>query len=221
MNTLSWRFRTEYLIPEGARGEARIYGDFPGCRLLGSPCTIRTEKQADGWDGATDATGFPGVFAHGGRAIHVSGRDVFGRKSGLGFIRGLARYSVDWLGSKDHPSGLGCHEPEAATIISFDGAHNTPERCYDLGFWGECRYIFTLAGVLCWARTVNEGKAFKPVDILKWIDAQKKRPLPLNDPLHIAVLRRLLDGSVDIRKNGLKHTLCRDGRWGYIWTPTE
>lgn len=212
-------FRSEYRTPAGAKGEARIYGDFPGCLLLGSPCTIKAAKQRDGWNEATDALGFSGVFARTGLAIHVSGRDDYGQKTGPGFVRGLARYSIDWLGSKSHPSGLGCHKPEPAAIVTCDGGHRDPNEYHRVDRWTGCDYVFTLAGVLQWARTVNDGKEFTPVDILTWIDAMKKRTYPLNESLHIATLRRLLEGAVGVSNNGLKNTLHRSSRWRYVWTP--
>ena len=211
---------SEYSWSSSAQSWSKIYGEFPGCRILGAPCTIRSVRKNEGWPEAMDALGFSGVFSHVGMAIHVSGKDEGGRNTGPGRIRGLAEYSIDWLGAEKHPSGLGCHKPEPAAIITCDGWHYRPDQYYQLFLWTGCNYIFTLAGVLRWSLEIDRMPLpFTPGNVLGWADKEqgRKSPMLLNEAPHVAALRRLLEAAVGSRNNGLTHILRRRGRWEYEW----
>ena len=109
-----------YTVPASATGDARIYGRFEGQRILGQPCAITVERLEDSDERALDLLKRP-TFRRVGSAIHISGLDPFGKRTGPGFIRALGMYSIDYLGREDHPSGCGSDAPEAVAILTWDG----------------------------------------------------------------------------------------------------
>lgn len=41
------RYACEYQVPENAEGDARVYGTFPGCLILGHECSIKVGSLED------------------------------------------------------------------------------------------------------------------------------------------------------------------------------
>lgn len=214
-------YRSVYAVPDAAQGDEWIYGTFPNCKLLGLPCTIKVEALRDGDDQAKDVMGFAGMFKRGSPAIHVSGRDPYGGQTGPGRIRAVGMYSIDWLGLPESkwPAGVGCREPEAVSIVTWDDSHFEPKKWQHHSFWTPCSSTFTLCGI--WCKTVI-GHPFSVDEILAWIDESQKRPsyLKLNEKPHTTALRRLLETMVGSHNNGLGDVvLRRHTRWTYVWEP--
>ena len=53
-------------------------------------------------------------------AIHISGFDPFGHKTGPGFIRAIGMYKTVFADGKKAFSGLGCDGAEPVLIVSWD-----------------------------------------------------------------------------------------------------
>ena len=220
-------YSTEYVIPEDATGEARYFGSFPGCRILGTPCTINVSSLPDASPVAVDILGYP-AFRRNGMAIHISGLDTFGKKANSGHIRSLGMYSVAWTGRAPGlpglPSGLGCRAPEPAVIVSNgfqDWGHHA--------MFSRCDSFLTLEGVFEWAgaSSVRPDWVFEPADIMNTLNS-KRVDTWLYEKQHLSAIRRLLEGCVDVSNNGILSddgkigvaAIQRSGRWGYQWRRT-
>jgi len=174
------------------------------------------DKLQDGAADVVDILGEPG-FRVGGLAIHISGFSPFGQKTGLGWICAIGAYSVDWLGARDTPSGLGCRGPEAAAIVS-----GTKPNWDHHSMFSGCSYFLTLEGIYKWAAGL--GDAFSPLDVIDGANSRRGDKWPL-DKHHVAVARRLLEGSIDVSNNQIVSDdgkigvvrLVRVGRWSYMW----
>ena len=220
-------YSTEYIISEDAVGESRYFGKFPGCHILGTPCTINVDALPDASPVAVDILGYP-TFRRNGMAIHISGLDAFGNKAGAGHIRALGMYSVGWTGRASGlpglPSGLGCRASEPAVIVS-SGCRQWQHHA----MFSRCDSFLTLEGVFNWAgaSSVHPDWVFEPSDIMNTLNS-KRVDTWLYERQHLAAIRRLLEDCVDVSNNGILSDdgkigvacLQRDGRWAYRWHRT-
>jgi len=212
-----------YSVPDDAVGDARVYGRFEGQRILGSPCVITVERLDDGDPRALDLLRVPG-FRRVGAAIHISGLDPFGQRTGPGFIRALGLYSIDWHGREEHPGGLGCAEPEPVAILTWDGdAGGTYHRRDDWQHhvhYGACGSVLTLQAL---ADLFDD--TFGPEDVCRRADEiqGRSRCLTYCEPQHIRAVRRLLDTHVGVQNNHIqpRATLRRASRWAYRWERSQ
>ncbi len=213
---------SQYTTPDGATGDDRIYGRFEGQTCLGTPCAIICERIEDCDPRAVDMLGQAGVFRRGGVAIHISGKNPYGQRSGPGYIRALAMYAFDWGGRKDHPSGIGANGPEPACIHTWDapgerGCHFEPGKWQHHAFYGGCDFMVTAEGLLRWA---GDGRRFTPQDVCEAIDALRPDSISklAADKQHISAVRRLLEAEVDVSNTTCRPAvLRRAGRWTYYW----
>lgn len=193
-----------------------VYGSWPKQQIMGIyPCTITATEAADGDIRFVDALGCSGVFRRGGLAIHVSGKDLFGHDDDAGRIRAMAIHEVHWPPhARNKPSGLGCHVPEAAVIVSADP---------DSRVWGhhahysDTRYFWTLEGI--WKATAN-AKAFTPRDLCHLHDLSYPKSYTKYGAIQERSARRLLDAAVGASNHGIdgQPVLLRGpGRWAYHW----
>jgi hypothetical protein len=210
-----------YSLPDDAVGDARIYGRFDDQCLLRHPCSIVVTRLEDNDFRALDLLRRP-AFCRVGAGIHISGLDPFGERTGPGFIRALGMYSVDWLGGDRRVSGLGCHRPEPAAIITWDGDcagnyHRRDDWCHHVHY-ASCESILTLQSV---ADLFH--KTFSADDICAKADRLTGRTagtiMSYQDPLHVRAVRRLLETHVDVQNNHIqpRAVLRRVKRWTYQW----
>lgn len=218
-----------YTVPEDAVGEARIYGLFKSQRILGYPCDIECIRVDDCDPSVQDIFGFD-MVTRGDSAIHVSGLDPFGRKTGPGFIRALGRQQIHWqLPShiESPPSGLGSRGPEVGMIVSWDadaaGSGHRSDVWQHHVFWSAPKSFLTLRGVHRWWRNQGMGD-FSVGDLAARLDAGRKSYLRVSgDVQHEGAFRRLLEGHVGVSNNRLPGdhgpaVLRRVGRWRYTFT---
>lgn len=216
-----------YVVPDNAAGDARVFGRFDSQRILGYPCSIVVDPLDDHDPQTADIFGRGGVFHRHGIAIHISGKDPFGKRTGPGFIRAIGAYAIDWLGRESPCAGLGCRHAETAAIVTWDGditgRGHRDDRWQHHALWSDSRGYITLAGLLEWWRGDRERRTFTPRDVLAWIDNERGdapgSTLSLTSPdgQHTRAVRRLLESSVGVSNNGLPATLRRMGRWSYCW----
>ena len=221
------RWGSVYAVPADAAGEAAVYGEFGGCRILGHECSIVVERAGVDADQAPDILGRPNVWALGGHAIHISGLDTFGQRTGPGFVRALGRYRVQWASEPasphDRPSGLGCREPEWAAIVSWDGdatgRGHRDDRWQHIAHWGCVRGFLTGEGLR--REWVAQGRpTFRAGDVLEWIDARRdmRRSMALaGDRQHSSAVRRLCETMVGVSNHPWPWVLRRSGRWAYTF----
>ncbi len=219
-----------YTVPEEAVGEARIYGLFKDQRILGYPCDIECVRVEDNDPEVRDLLGYAGV-QRGDVAIHVSGFDPFGKKTGAGFIRALGRQQIHW--NREHhrenpPAGLGCREPEVCMIVTWDhtgaGRGHRDESIWQHHiFWGGSKAYLSMRGVHAWWRA-DGFREFSVRDLAERID--RGRPSYLKTAgvqQHEAAFRRMLECEVGVSNNKLPRdhgqvVLRRVGRWTYTFT---
>lgn len=213
------------------------FGVFEGQRILGFPCTVHCERIKDGDSRAKDIFG-QAAMRRGGTAIHISGKNRFGHRTGPGFIRELCMYRIDWHGALDPPVGLGCRGPEAACIVTWDDpgwpdVHYRPEQYMRHVFWDACNSFVSFDGVFFWWESQHkfmQGGPLTPQKVCKEIDSRRGRKrgdvLSVQEPEYYKVVRRLLEGMVGVQNNAPapdphrpyhKVVLHRVGRWGYGW----
>lgn len=200
------------------------FGEFTGQRILGQACTIRVTPAEDGALPFQDMIGCP--MRRGRAAIHISGVDPFGKKTGPGFVRELGWYEEDYLGRKDHPSGLGSNGKAPAALVTWDGVHQRQEEWAHHAFWGACNGYVTLDGVY---GLVGPGKTFHPRDICLALERRTGRSDWYNTRQHVSAIRRLLEGMVGVSNVAAGAivpgpsrplwgcVLARIGRWQYFW----
>lgn len=174
-----------YVVPDDAQGEARVFGTFGGCRVLGSACTIQVDRLEDNDSAARDILGYAS-FRVGGLSIHVSGLDDYGEKTGAGVIRAIGMYQVKWATPGHHATGTGCDRPDPAVIVQHDG-----DDWQHFVFFHAADAFFTLDGIREWARE-TEGNSFTPREVIEWLNARRSRYSPL-DKQHVGAVKRLLD----------------------------
>lgn len=222
-----------YTVSENAIGEERIYGMFKNQRILGYPCDIECWHVEDNDSGVLDILGYDCV-QRGDSAIHVSGLDPYGSKTGPGFIRAIGKQKIHWCyeqHQKDPPTGLGCREPEVCIIVSWDADTSGRGHRDDLiwqhhVFWSAAKTFLTLRGVHTWWRE-NTFQAFTVHDLAERID--QKRPYYLRTAgkqQHERAFRRLLEGHIGVSNNKLPRErgqvmLKRAGRGKYTFTEGE
>lgn len=213
---------SKYSVPLDEKGDDRVYGIFSFQRILGCACTITTVPLPDYSPAAVDLLGNWGAFGHNGGAIHISGLDPFGKRTGPGFIKAIGGYVVVFERT-DHPSGLGTNGVEPACIVTWDGDasgrfHRTDDWQHHAMFGGTRSYV-TLAGVLRWCGLHDRLGGFGPDDICEWLDARREGYVQYRDRQHVAAIRRLLESFVGVSNNYLPETaiLRRKGRWSYHW----
>ncbi len=215
-----------YKVPDTAAGRDRIYGSFPGCRILGHDCTITIDELPDRDPQVADLGGNGTVFRRGGYAIHISGLDPYGTKTGPGFIRAIGLYSIRWHDTDSPPAGLGWRRPEPAAIVSWDGdvtgrSHRTDEWQH-FAMFERCRSIVTLDGIVDLLHTrYGHDRPFRPLTICQLLDAVHGRSaddiMSYTDKQHVRAVRRLLEAAVDVRNQYVNsdYTVRRSGRWAY------
>lgn len=212
---------SQYAVPTTATGDDRIYGRFEGCTILGMSCDIEAKPLQCGDDACVDALGVAGVFRRGDMAIHVSGINDFGEKTGPGFIRAIASYCVHWRSATmQPPSGLGCdggYEPTA--IVTWDSEKHSDSHYHkDLwahhAYYSACSSFFTMAGIV---KLMDVGKVFTPTSILHESDIRlgKRSPMLLGEKPHTVAMRRLLEEAVGVTNTIHGVVLKRAGRWSY------
>jgi len=214
-----------YSVPTAAQGDDRVYGTFRNCAVLGHWCTIHVDRLPDGDPQVADMLGFGGVFTRGGVAIHISGKDDYGAKTGPGFIRAIGLYRVEWIGAGDHAAGLGCYKPEPAVIASWDsgpaGNGHRSNIWQHHAFFGGASHFVALKGVYRWWQVHRRG--FGAQDVCEAIDNVRGHKRgdtgSVQDRQHISAVRRLLDGCVNVQSvaTPLGAMLVRVGRWTYAF----
>lgn len=194
-----------YSVPEDAApgSDACVYGRFMGQQILGKRCTITCERLEDGDPRAVDILGY--ALRRGRVAIHISGKDDFGQRTGPGFVREMALYSVDWLGhEEDRCSGLGCAEPEAAAIVTSDDNHRRPERYRHHCFYSGTDGFVSFDGIWQWwwsgeRRDVNA--LLTPRLVCEEMDRRHERSWTYVELQHLRAVGRLLEGMVGVNNH--------------------
>lgn len=195
-----------------------IYGDFPGCRILGDPCTIRVRPLDARDPRATDILGFAS-FIPGGFAIHISGMNDFGRKDQPRRIHGLGLMQCLWEREGRHPSGTGCQSPDTVVIMAGEENHF----CH----WHRTNGFLTLQGLYDW--DACDQRPFTANDVAHYINNTTDRLFNLQ-PRNISVIRKFLDAMVgatnhgivsDDGKIGVARLMRAGGRYLYQWRRHE
>ena len=200
----------------GLTGEARYFGLFPGQRIMGYSCSIKTDKLPDGAPQAVDILGLPGTFRVGELAIHISGLNSFGERVGARQIKAIGMYQIIFAtpdGKKPKEKntsfgGTGVDEPEACVIV---GDH------YHHAMFSSCDHFVTLRGIhaLC-----HQGP-FHPVAVCEHIDevrAKTRFPSTFRkETQHVRAVRRLLEDALMCGEEISGQRIERTGRWNYRW----
>lgn len=221
-----------YTVPADATGDARIYGYFKSQRILGYPCDIEVTSLPDNSPGVCDLLGYECVM-RGDSAIHMSGFDPYGKKTGPGFIRAIGMERIHWTRECDRehpPAGLGAREPEPCIIATWDedesGRGHRDESWQHFVFFGGPKAFLTLRGVHAWWRK-GGYVAFDVRGLAEAIDAGRPSYLrTVGVAQHERAFRRLLDGHLGVSNNKLPRdrgqvVLQRVGRWGYTFAEGE
>lgn len=226
---LTRRLDSLYTVPIDATGDERIYGTFTEQRILGYPCTIKVDEVSDNNPAVRDMLGQAAVM-RGDAAIHISGLDPFGKKTGPGFIRAIGNVEVEFSlpsQKEDPPAGLGCRGPEVAVIVSWDSdemgnGHRSDIWQHHSLFSGVDHWI-TLRGLLGWCKGSSRiyEFGFTPRDVCEAIDRIGRREgcmRTAGDRQHESAVRRLLETLVDVQNTKLDgFMLGRSGRWNYYF----
>lgn len=173
-------------------GDDPLYGEFHDCRILGDPCTIRVQRLEDGDARALDILGIPS-FRRGQLAIHVSGLDDRGKRSGGQPIRGIGMMECLWDRPGRHPSGTGCNGPEPVVMLD----NGEPGH---FAYWTRARGFITVAGI---ADRIKH-RLLSARGIVELTD--------VNGPKHVAAVRRLLEDAENVLHNGYYITKIDHGR---------
>jgi hypothetical protein len=219
---------SKYTVPPDAVGDARFYGVFRAQSILGYVCDIAVVPVTDDHPEVRDILGVAQVCLL-DSAVHVSGIDPFGQRTGPGFVRAIGCMTICWQDERvaaSPPSGLGCRAPEIGIIVSWDGdAAGTAHR--DATWQHHCFYaapkgFLTLRGVFQWWRDNGYG-AFGVRDIARAVDAGRPNYLRTEgEAQHEGAFRRLLEGHLGVSNTRLPRdrgqpVLQRVGRWEYTF----
>lgn len=176
-----------------------VYGRFEEQQILGMRCAIVCERIDDGDPRAVDMLGC--AMRRGRVAIHISGKDPMGDRTGPGFIRELCMNSVDWLGREDRCSGLGCAEPEPAAIVTWDAAnHRRPGEYMHHAFWGGTDGYVSFDGIYqWWTSAIRDADArLTHRAVCEELERRTGRPGWYCESQHTAAIGRLLNEMVGV-----------------------
>lgn len=181
-----------------------IFGDFPDCQILGDPCTIRVTPMNDYDPRAFDILGFTS-FRGGGIAIHISGKDDFGRKANPQRIHALGMQECLWVRDGRHPSGTGCSKPDPVVILESPGVEP------HFALWGRADGFITLEGLYLWDDRARVPEVpFTAEHVAAYINMGRESYLRL-DSQQVSTIRRLLEFCVGVTNHGI---VSDDGKIG-------